>query len=59
MAEERNWKAVLKESNAIGWIAFFVLVISIGVGTIMFDSGDKPLRERAAEANASGQNYLK
>ncbi len=59
MAKERNWKTALKESNAIGWIAFFVLVIGIGVGTIMFGGGDKPLRDKAAETSASGQNYLK
>ena len=61
MAEASGLKTALRESNAIGWNAFFVLVIGIGVGAIMFGGGDKPLKEQAAQANSSGNglNYLK
>ena len=32
-------EALAREPNAIGWIAFLILVVSIGVGTIIFDDG--------------------
>ena len=38
MTEKPEWKKALRESNAIGWIGFLVLVIAIGVGTIYFGS---------------------
>jgi len=40
MCEKPAWKKVPWESNAIGWIAFFLLVIGIGVGTVYFDAND-------------------
>jgi hypothetical protein len=36
MTDLQEWKKAMKESNAIGWIAFFVLIVAIGVGTVYF-----------------------
>jgi len=52
MADTPEWKKSLRESNALGWIAFLVLVIAIGVGTIMF--GGAPLSVKDASQAASG-----
>ena len=63
MAEKPEWKKTLKESNAIGWIAFFGLVVAIGVGTVMF--GGAPASKAGAPATQTagdtpaGPNYLK
>lgn len=34
-----RWKKALSEPNAIGWIAFLILVAGIGVGAMIFDRG--------------------
>ncbi len=41
MSDKPDWRDVFRESNAIGWIAFLLLMIGIGVGTIYF-GGDTP-----------------
>jgi hypothetical protein len=40
MPEQPAWKTALREPNAIGWIAFFILVVGIGAGTLYFGSDD-------------------
>ena len=35
------WKKAMREPNAIGWIAFLILMAGIGVGAILFDRGDE------------------
>jgi hypothetical protein len=42
MPENSTWRELLQEPNAIGWIAFLILVISIGVGSLIFDRGSSP-----------------
>ena len=49
MPEQPAWKAALREPNAIGWIAFFILVVGIGAGTLYFGSDDT----RTAESGAA------
>ena len=44
MSDLPDWMKVFREPNALGWIAFLVLVIAIGVGTILF--GDPPAPHR-------------
>ena len=34
-------KKAMREPNAIGWIAFLILMAGIGVGTVLFDRGDE------------------
>jgi len=54
MSEDSGLKKALKESNAIGWIAFFILVIGIGVGTIMFGSAPENAKtDKTAEVSGS------
>ena len=36
LGQNKSLKAALRESNAIGWLAFALLVTAIGVGTIIF-----------------------
>lgn len=59
MVDGNGLKKVLQEPNALGWIAFLILVLSIGIGTVIFDHGEKPVREKAAQTANSGSNYLK
>jgi hypothetical protein len=40
MAENSGWKRALKEPNAFGWIAFLILALGIGVGTLIFGDAD-------------------
>jgi hypothetical protein len=42
MSENSTWRDLLQEPNAIGWIAFLILVISIGAGTLIFDRASSP-----------------
>lgn len=37
MSGTNRWKRALSEPNAVGWIAFLILVLGIGVGTLIFD----------------------
>jgi hypothetical protein len=58
-----DWKKAVRESNAIGWIAFLVLVVAIGLGTIMFGGEPISVKEQAAKSanadNPTGLKYLK
>jgi hypothetical protein len=36
MADTSAWKRLLAEPNAVGWIAFLVLVIALGAGVLYF-----------------------
>jgi hypothetical protein len=40
-SDKPGWRGAFREPNAIGWIAFLILMIGIGVGTIYF-GGDMP-----------------
>jgi hypothetical protein len=39
MSDTPEWKKVLREPNAIGWIGFFILVIAIGFAMLYFGGG--------------------
>jgi hypothetical protein len=32
-----GWKKAPSEPNAVGWIAFLILIASIGIGALIFD----------------------
>ena len=36
MSDLPEWKKLMQEPNAIGWIGFFLLVVAIGAGTLYF-----------------------
>jgi hypothetical protein len=59
MSAKSEWKKALQETNALGWIAFLLLVIAIGVGTIMFGGNPKPVKSGAQATNGSAAKYLK
>ena len=40
MSEAPVWKRALREPNAIGWIAFFFLVVAVGFGSVYFGSSE-------------------
>jgi hypothetical protein len=52
MSKNDARKRWLQEPNAIGWIAFLILVISIGVGTLIFDRGDLPKSQMERTAHS-------
>ena len=41
MSNTPEWKQVLQEPHALGWIGFFILVVLIGFGALYFDFGDR------------------
>ena len=45
-----GWKKALSEPNAVGWIAFLILIASIGIGALIFD---RPPPRGPAQANFS------
>ena len=59
MSDKPEWKEILRESNALGWIAFLILVIAIGVGTVLFGGEPAPVKDRAQATNGAAPNYLK
>jgi hypothetical protein len=50
MSELPAWKKALQEPNAIGWIAFFFLVLAIGFGAVYF-GGSQPTGQAAHRAS--------
>ena len=53
MAANTGWRKLLRESNAFGWIAFFILVTGIGVDTLFFgESGKAPKSQVEVTASA-------
>ena len=44
MSDTPEWKRVLREPNAIGWIGFFILVIVIGFAALYFGGGHDPAK---------------
>ena len=61
MSDKPDWKKSLRESNALGWIAFLVLVAAIGVGTILFGGSPVSVKDatQATNAGTTGLKYLK
>jgi hypothetical protein len=59
MTENAKWKGVLREPNAIGWIAFLVLVLAIGVGTILFGGTPKSTDQQTLVTHAGGPRLAK
>jgi len=55
MSDKPEWKNILNEANALGWIAFLVLVIAIGVATILFGGSPKSVNDRAQATPTSAQ----
>ena len=55
MSDNAEWKNILNEANALGWIAFLVLVIAIGVATILFGGSPKSVTDRAQVTHTSAQ----
>ncbi len=39
MSNKAGWRESLRDPNTIGWIAFLILVVSFGVGMVVFDNG--------------------
>jgi hypothetical protein len=59
MSAKSEWKKAMQETNALGWIAFLLLVIAIGVGTIMFGGNPAPVKSGAQATNGLAAKYLK
>jgi len=50
MADTSAWKRLLAEPNAVGWIAFLVLVIAIGAGVLYYGAGEEHAATTAKSA---------
>jgi len=48
MSDTPEWKKVLREPNAIGWIGLFILVIAIGFAALYFGGGGHEQAKPAA-----------
>lgn len=51
MADMPGWKRALQEPNAIGWIAFLVLMLVIGFVSLYFGNGGQKQAEAPAKVN--------
>jgi hypothetical protein len=52
--DQSEWKRIIGEGNAIGWIGLFVLVVAIGVGTLIFSNPrPHPVRPAIAATHAA------
>lgn len=51
MADPSPWKRFLEEPNALGWLAFLVLVIAIGIAALYFGPTDTEKAISAAPAS--------
>ncbi len=54
MSDAPEWKKLMREPNALGWLAFLVLMVAIGVGAIFFDNGPVPKAGSSAAQIAHG-----
>ena len=54
MSGKSEWRKAFREPNAMGWIAFFVLVVAIGAATMIFGSTPEPKGAKQASHPASG-----
>ncbi len=54
MAEAPEWKKVLRETNSYAWIAFFILVVAIGIGTLFFEDSPKSKAPAGQAASVTG-----
>jgi hypothetical protein len=54
MTDGPGWKKALQEPNAIGWLAFLILVLAIGVGVILFDDVSEQNRPFSQATHSSG-----
>ena len=59
MTDGPGWKKALQEPNAIGWIAFLILVLAIGVGIILFDKAPGEIRSASQATSSSGPHTPK
>ena len=55
MSDLPEWKKLLQEPNAIGWIGFFLLVVAIGAGTLYFHKVSTVPKSHPVTAAQSGQ----
>ena len=55
MSDLPEWKKLLQEPNAIGWIGFFVLVVAIGLGTLYFHGAPAAPKGHAVPATHASQ----
>jgi hypothetical protein len=53
MSDTPEWKRVLREPNAIGWIGLIILVIAIGFGTLYFGGGHDQAKAPAPTTHAT------
>ena len=55
MSDLPEWKKLLQEPNAIGWIGFFLLVVAIGAGTLYFHGTPAAPKGHPAPATHTSQ----
>jgi len=53
VSAKSEWRKALQETNALGWIAFMLLVIGIGIWTIFFSATPAPVKDSVQVTNSS------
>jgi hypothetical protein len=59
MSDEPQWKKALREPNALVWIAFLLLMVGIGVGTMVFGGPHEAAQNHAHALGGSSSAYQK
>ena len=59
MADQPEWKKALREPNTLVWIAFLLLAVGIGVGTMVFGGPRVPADDHAHALGGSSAVYRK
>ena len=59
MSGKLDWKKALREPNAFVWIAFLLLIVGIGVGTMVFGGPHEVVKNRAHALGGSSAAYRK
>jgi len=52
VSAKSEWRKALEETNALGWIAFMLLVIGIGIWTIFFSAAPAPVKDSPQVTNS-------
>ena len=59
MSDKPQWKKALREPNVLVWIAFLLLALGVGVGTMMFGGPHMPAENHVHAMGGSSAAYHK
>ena len=59
MSDKPQWKKALREPNVPVWIAFLLMALGVGVGTMMFGGPHMPAENHVHAMGGSSAAYHK